>query len=123
MVMGWWNWILNQLGWSGELGWFKILVLVLAFLGAIFILRRLFGGATSGGGSTVVYPPTERQRGLPTRFYTGSEKLTNFTVSPEVYDFKVPSPTPDLSRLRKPLQVDMEKAKELFVPSMGGEEW
>lgn len=113
-----WNWILAQLGWQGvELSWVHILVIALAIIGALIILRNLLGGHSGGGSSHVVYPPAERQRGLPTRYYTGSERLSDFSVSPEVYDFKVPSPTPDLSRLRELVSLDLDKARELFVPA------
>jgi hypothetical protein len=116
-VSGMWNWMLSQLGWGGELGWFKIAVLVLAFFGAIFLLRRLFGGSSvgGGGGSTVIYPP-ERQRGFPTSFYVGGRRLGDFSVPKNVYDFKVPTSTPDLSNLRKPASLDLERAKKLFIP-------
>ena len=116
-VLGVWNWMLNQLDWGGELGWFKIAILVLAFFGTIFLLRRLFGGSSvgGGGGSTVIYP-SERQRGFPTSFYVGNRRLGDFSVPKNVYDFKVPTSTPDLSNLRKPASLDLERAKKLFIP-------
>jgi len=116
-VSGMWNWMLNQLGWGGELGWFKIAILVLALLGAIFLLRRLLGGSSVGGGgsSTVIYP-SQRQRGFPTSFYVGDRRMGDFSVPKDVYDFKVPTPIPNLSNLRKPVSLDLERAKKLFIP-------
>lgn len=114
------NWVLNQLGWSGELNWIKILVLVLAILGALMILRNTLGGGRSvGGRSTSVTYPQGRQFSLPTKYYTGNSKLSDFSVPEEVYDFKVPSPKPDLSNLRKPASFNMDLAGQLFVPSVG----
>jgi hypothetical protein len=94
-----------------------IAVLVLAFLGVIFLLRRLFGGSSvgGGGGSTVIYP-SERQRGFPTSFYVGNRRLGDFSVPKNVYDFKVPTSTPDLLNLRKSVSLDLERAKKLFIP-------
>jgi len=118
-VSGMWNWMLSQLGWGGEPGWFQIVVLVLAFLGVIFLLRRLFGDNSVGGGgsSTIIYPSV-RQRGFPTSFYVGNRRLGDFGVPKDIYDFKVPSPTPGLSNLRKPVSLDLEKARKLFMPSI-----
>jgi len=118
-ISGMWNWFLSQLGWGGELRWFKIVILVLALLGAIFLLRRLLGGSSvgGGGGSTIIYPP-ERQRGFPTSFYVGQRRLDDFSVPKNVYDFKVPTPTPDLSNLRKPVSLDLERAKTLFTSQL-----
>jgi len=114
-----WEWILVQLGWQGiELGWVQILVLVFTLVGALIVLRNLIGGRSGGGGgSTIAYPPSERQSGLPIKYYIGSERLGDFSISPGVYDSKVPSPTPNLSELRKPIRMDLEKAKELFLPA------
>jgi hypothetical protein len=116
-VSGMWNWMLNQLGWSGELGWFKIAILVLALLGVIFLMRRLFGSSPvgGGGGSSVIYP-SGRQTGFPTSFYVGDRRLGDFSVPKSIYDFKVPTSTPDLSNLRKPVTVDLERARKLFIP-------
>jgi len=44
--------------------------------------------------------------------------LASFSPDPKVYDFRVPSPVPDLSRLREPLRLDLELAEELHVPSL-----
>lgn len=115
------NWVLNQLGWSGELNWIKILVLVLAILGALMILRNTLGGGRSvGGRSTSVTYPQGRQFSLPTKYYTGNSKLSDFSVPEEVYDFKVPSPKPDLSNLRKPISFNMDLARQLFIPPVQG---
>jgi len=117
-IMTFWNWLLSQLGWSGSsLGWLKITVLVLALFGALFVLRRLLGGSSvgGGGGSTVVYP-SERQRGFPTSFYVGNRRLSDFSVPKDVYDFRVPVSTPNLSNLRKSVPLNLEKAKKLFIP-------
>ncbi len=117
-VQGIWSWIQTQLGWSGDANWVKILVIVLAALGALMVLRNLLGGHSGGGvGSTVVYPQ-ERQNGLPTKYYVGDSKLSNFSIPDEVYDFKVPSPKPNLTNLRKPVNLNMDLAKKLFVTSV-----
>jgi hypothetical protein len=39
-------------------------------------------------------------------------------VPKNVYDFKVPTSTPDLSNLRKPASLDLERAKKLFIPQI-----
>lgn len=120
-LQGIWNWILTQLGWSGHLNWVHIVVLILALIGAMVVVRNLIGGhSVGGGGSTVVYPQSREQKGLPTSFYVGNKKLSDFSVKPEVYDFKVPSPTLNLSKLREPLNSNMELARKLLLPS-GGE--
>lgn len=117
-----WYWVMNQLGWEGiQLGWFPILLLVLAVVGALVILRNLLGSHSGGGGSGGVpyspYAPLPNQRGFTTRFYTGSSKLGDFSVPPQVYNFKVPSPTPNLSKLREPLSLNLEKAREMYLMS------
>lgn len=121
-LSGTWNWALSQLSWSGELNWVKIVVLVLAFLGCLMLLRNLLGGGHSvgGGGSTIVYPQ-DRQEGLSTKYYVGSSKLSDFSIPGEVYDFKVPSPEPNLSNLRRPLNLNMDLASKLFVSPVGRE--
>lgn len=115
-----WNWLLTQLGWEGiQLSWVHFLFLALALVGALIVLRNLIGGRSGGGGggSYGVAPPSGRQGGLPTRYYTGDPRLGDFSIPPGVYDFKVPSPTPDLSGLRGPVKMDLNKARELFVPA------
>lgn len=118
-----WDWILTQLGWQGiQLSWVHILILALAFVGALLVLRNLLGGRSGGGGgSTTIYPPSRRYRDLPTRYYTGGEKLNDFSVPPEMYNFKVPTSTPDLSKLRGQANLDLDKARRLFIPPVIGQ--
>jgi hypothetical protein len=47
--------------------------------------------------------------------YTGSKRLSDFSVKPEVYDFKVPSPKLDTSNLRKAANPNMDLASKLFI--------
>jgi len=125
MLQAIWYWLLTQLGWEGiELGWLPILVLVLAVVGALVVLRNLLGGRSGsgggGGGNYPSYAPPLNQRGLTTKFYTGREGLSDFSVNPKVYDFKVPTPTPNLPKLREPLNLDLEKASSMYlVPNIG----
>ena len=116
-----WDQLMVQLGWGdGPLSWVQILVIVLAAVGTLIILRNLIGGHSGGGGggtSTVAYPPNERTKGLPTRYYTGSARMGDFSIPAKVYDFKVPSPTPNLSKLKESVNLDMDKARELFLPA------
>jgi len=122
-AQGMWEWFLAQFGLEGvELGWGHLVLLVLALIGVSVVLRSLLGGrsvSSGSGGSTVAYPQGGRLGGLPTKYYIGSEKLSDFSTPRGVYDFKVPTPTPDLSKLRKPLNMDLNKAKELFIPAGG----
>jgi len=112
------SWLLNLLTWLPVL----VLVLVTGFF--FLLLRLLFRGSSSSSSSNVVLPPGSNQRGLPTKYYTTRAELVNFNTSPKLYDFKVPSPTPDLSKLREPLKVNLQVAKGLFVanPSLDEEE-
>jgi len=116
--------LFSLLGWEGiELTWVHWLLLVLALVGALVVVRNLIGGRSGGGGggsSTVVYPQGERPKGLPTSFYTGSSKLSDFSVPRETYNFKVPTPTPNLSGLRGPASVDMDAARRLFMVKLVG---
>ena len=119
-VVGAFNWILLQLGWDiGSLSWVHIVLLVLAAVGILVVTRNLIGGHSGGGGSggAVVYPQSREPRGLPTNYYTGSSRLGDFSIPQKVYDFKVPSPTPNLAGLRGPVKLDMEKAGQLFITS------
>jgi len=113
-LINWWNWLLSQLGWSGSLNWVQIVVLVLAVLGACAILRRLFGGGGGGSSSTVIYPA--ERRGFTTRAYTANPKLSDFSVPKEVYNFRMPSPRIKTNGLTRQVNVDMDKARKLFIP-------
>ena len=115
-----WEWLCNTLGWDvTNLTWVHWLVIALALVGALIILRNLIGGHSGGGGSANIYPsaPTSMGRGFPTSFYTADRKVGNFSVPKEVYDFKVLTSTPKLNLLRQGVNLDMEKARELFVPA------
>lgn len=118
-VVGAFNWVLSQLGWDiGSLSWVHIVLLVLAAVGILVVTRNLIGGhsGSGGGGSTAAYYPQNREpRGLPTSYYTGSSRLGDFSIPQRVYDFRVPSPTPNLAELRKSVKLDMEKAGQLFI--------
>ena len=45
-------------------------------------------------------------------------RIVGFCVSPKLYDFSVPSPAPNLSKLREPLSLDIEQAERLHIPSL-----
>lgn len=116
-----WPWMMNQLGWASEPGWFKISILVLAFIGVMVLLRRLLGGSSVGGGRGAPYDYSSgRHRGFPNSFYVGSRRLGDFGMPKEVYDFRVPSPKPDMSNLRRPLSLDLDTASNLFIPPTPG---
>lgn len=117
-VSGLFGWVTTQLGWEGSLGWFQILLLALAVVGALVVARNLIGGRSGGGGGysqSMGYLPLSGTRGLPTSYYVGSKRLGDFGVDKGVYDFKVPSPKPNLSKLREPVKLDIEKASRLFM--------
>lgn len=59
--------------------------------------------------------------GFPTSMYTGSSKLGDVSVKPELYNFGAPSPMPNLSNLRIPVELDFNRAKELFLMPAGGQ--
>lgn len=113
------DWVVSKLGWEGiPLTWVHYLLLGLAVVGALMMIRNLLGGGAGGGGggsSAAVYPQSSRTAGLPTSAYTSSPKLSDFSIKPEVYDFRPPTPTPDLSPLRGPVGLDMEKARKMFL--------
>ena len=50
------------------------------------------------------------------RMYLASPRLSDFSIPKEFYEFYAPSPTPDLSYLRESLDIDLELARELFIP-------
>ena len=122
-LVGVFDWVTTQLGWEGSLGWFQILLLVLAVVGALVIARNLIGGSSGrGGGYTSAFQPSQSgPRGLPTSYYVGSKRLGDFSIKSDVYDFRIPSPKPNLSKLREPIKLDLEKAKKLFfIPPVSG---
>jgi len=119
------DWVTTQAGWSSPLGWFQILLLVLAVVGALVIIRNLIGSHSSGGGGGGSYSTGYQPKGpggLPTSYYVGSKRLGSFSIKDEVYNFKVPSSTPNLSKLREPVNFDIEKAEKLFLmrPAQSG---
>jgi hypothetical protein len=63
---------------------------------------------------------SKRQRVFPTNFYVGNRKLGDFKVPKNVYNFGVPTSTPNLSNLRKPLSVNWDLAGKLFIPNFPG---
>jgi len=65
--------------------------------------------------------PNLKNRGLPTSFYVGNSRLGDFSVPSKMYDFKVPTPEPDLSSLREPASVNFNLARWLFVPKLNWE--
>jgi len=97
--------------WFAQLGIPQIIILVIL---GIIVLRFIFGGHSSSSSSANVAQPT-RQGGFPTSMYTSSKRLSDFSVKPEVYDFKVPSPRPDTSNLRKAANPNMDLASKLFI--------
>ena len=113
----------NFISWLLIVGVIQIIVFVVivgAIIGLpILILRALFGRHNVGGpgGSSPSLPTEEGRRpwGFPTSFYTGNPKLSNFKVDPKVYDFSTPKLTPDLGKLRKPANIDMDLARGLFT--------
>ena len=101
--------------WFAQWGIPGIVVLVIL---VIVILKSVLGGhSSSSSNANVAQPP--QQRGFPTSFYTGSKRLSDFSVKPEVYDFKVPSPTPNTDNLKKSANLNMDLASKLFVGKVG----
>jgi len=97
--------------WFAQWGIPGIVILVIL---VIVVLRFILGGHSSSSSSANVAQPP-RQGGFPTSVYTGSKRLSDFSVKPEVYDFKVPSPKPDTSNLRKAANPNMDLASKLFI--------
>ena len=108
-----WNWIVAQLGFS-DITWFHVLFIVLAFLGALSLLRRLAGS----GSRSVGYPSGRVDSGLPPKFYLGDSRLSDFSIPKEVYRFGAPTPKIDTSKLTEPLKPNMSLARELFTASL-----
>lgn len=118
------------------------LVLLGIVLAPVLLLKAIFGkGGGSSSGSAADRTPQQRSkpRGYPTSFYTASRRLSDFNMNPDVYNFKTPTPAPNLNKLREPLKVDfdlaerlhlgrsrdlsspgldLDKARELFLPSL-----
>jgi len=115
IVSGYWELFLHQLGWNGPVTWVLLVLVALALVGVLVILRNVvFGGGGRGGGggsSTVIVPPKYYQDRPP----RPKSNLVNFRPDSEIYDFSMPSPEIDSSGLRKPLNVDMDLAREMFV--------
>jgi len=61
--------------------------------------------------------PTER-RGFTTRAYTANPKISDFSVPKEVYNFRTPSPGIKTNGLTGQVNVDMDKARTLFIPTV-----
>ena len=51
------------------------------------------------------------------KLHIANPRLCDFSVPKELYNFRSRSVVPDLSNLRKPLQVDWDMARRLFVGS------
>lgn len=104
----------NIISWFSQLGIPQIIILVII---GIFVLKFIFGGHSSSSSNTTVMPSSgsPAKGGFPTSMYTGNSKLSNFSVKPEVYDFKVPSPTPKTDSLRKSANLNMDLASKLFI--------
>ena len=85
----------------------------------------IIGGPEGGDGNPISYRGVPYKSkglgGFPTSMYTGSSKLGDFSIRPEVYDFGVPSPVPNLERLREVPDLDLDKAKELLLMPAGGQ--
>lgn len=113
----------NFLSWLLIFGVVQILLLLFIFVGIpLLLIRFLLGrgrseGGGVGGGSTGEKPRASgaAQWGWPTGMYTGNSKLSNFKVDPKVYNFGTPKITPNLEKLRNPADIDMDKARELFL--------
>jgi hypothetical protein len=107
----------NIFNWFSQWGPPQIAVAVVL---GIIILKFVLGGRSSSSSNTTVLPSgsnSPARGGFPTSMYTGSRKLSNFSVDKSVYDFKTPSPTPNTSSLRKPASPDMDLAKKMFLRS------
>ena len=94
----------------------KLVSYFAVFLLILVILKLLFGKHSDT--KTIITRSPERRKGLPTSAYTANEKLSDFSIPKEVYNFKVPTPIPDLSKLREPVSMDLNKG--LLIPSVQG---
>jgi len=90
-----WDWLIAQLGWTGDLSWTKIVFIGLAVLGAISLLRRL-------SGSKIGYPVG---RGSSLDLYLPNKRLGDFRVNPDIYKFGSPVST----------KFNWELARKLFI--------
>lgn len=99
------------------------LILLVIILAPILLLRSIFGGrssrsssssSTAGGGLGSI-----GRRDFPTSFYTGSRRLSDFSINPDVYNFRTPTPTPNLEKLREPLEIDFSLAERLHLGRVG----
>lgn len=120
-------------------GVITLVIITLILLPITLVLRAIFGKCSSGNTTITQVPSQFRTRrgwGFSTNFYTGSRKLGDFSMKSELYNFKVPSPAPDLSFLRDATKLtgestkgvlnfdptrtvlDLEKARGLFIPDI-----
>ena len=108
------NAIPGIINWFSQPGIPQIIILVIL---GILVLRFIFGGHSSSSSNTTVVPPGDSvaSKGFPTKMYTGSQKLSDFSIKPEVYDFRVPSPKLDASNLKKSANLNLGLASKLFV--------
>lgn len=138
-----WYWTLDLLGIEAAPSWLGTALLVIGGLGALYILSHILGtfrgsgrgpsnyGVSGGYGDFGLhgphggYDPNEGYgepprpfRGVPSSFYTGSKRLVDFRVDPKMYDFSVPPVIGSLDKLKEPLNLDLEAAKVLHVPSI-----
>jgi len=124
----WEDWFIEPIRWLAglvgidDLTPIAIGFVLLALLGLGFLLVKL----TSSYRERGYYPPQQyyQQPQYPQqqvnevvqqprrRFKSGFEN-----VDPRIYDFSVPSSTPNLENLRKPPQPDWDLAATLFAPS------
>jgi len=120
----WEDWLLEPFKWCAEkvgMDWnpVSITILVLAFIGALFLLFKLLRGSDGRGYYGGYASPEEEVFELePQRIRRVRRTTRAFRPRPEVYDFSVPSPEPNLSKLRKPLKLDLEMAQDLFIPKI-----
>ena len=96
-----------------------VLILGTALLLSIPILlfRKLFGSQERRGQDTgsTGQRVRGRQWGFPTSFYVGDSKLGSLKVDQKLYDFRTPKFTPNLDKLRNPASVDLDAARKLFL--------
>ena len=117
----WEDWLLEPFKWCVEeagMDWngLSVALVVLAFIGALFLFFKLLRGFGGGNYYTGYSSPEEEAFELEPRRARRVTRRKLYDVKPEVYDFSVPSPAPNLDNLRKPLKLDLEMAQDLFIP-------
>lgn len=93
-----------------------LLTLTFIIVVPLLVIKSILGGRGQGGGSP---RPRGKVRnflgGFPTSFYTLDRKFTSFKMDPKLFDFSMPKATPELGKLTKKMELDLNLARKLHL--------